>query len=323
VPGAKGDAALFGDVGAMTNPEHLATAVRQRLKNLNSAYDFQTMLVLYALERLLYRLGQSAYQKQFVLKGALLFNVWLGRSSRATRDVDLLGFGDSTPERIEGIFRELCDLDVEADGLEFRAETVSSVGIKPGCEYEGVRVNLVAFLAGTRTRISVQIDVGFGDAVTPAPVSIEFPVLLSFPAPQVLAYPRETVVAEKFQAIVMLGMSNTRLKDFYDLWVLATVFSFDGVVLGEALRATFDRRGSLLPEKLADVVALTSLFAADVQKQQAWRAFLRKQQLGDGELSLTEVAAKIQDFLLPVSLVVGKKEVFVGSWDGVTGFWQR
>ncbi len=110
----------------MTNPENLATAVRQRLKNLNSAYDFQTMLVLYALERLLYRLGQSAYQKQFVLKGALLFNVWLGHSSRATRDVDLLGFGDSTPERIEGIFRELCDLDVEADGLEFRAETVSS-----------------------------------------------------------------------------------------------------------------------------------------------------------------------------------------------------
>ncbi len=158
----------------------------------------------------------------------------------------------------------------------------------------------------------MQIDVGFGDAVTPAPVSIEFPVLLSFPAPQILAYPRETVVAEKFQAIVMLGMGNTRLKDFYDLWVLATVFSFDGAVLGEALRATFDRRGSFLPEKLADVVALTELFAADVQKQQAWRAFLRKQQLGDVELSLMEVAAKIQDFLLPVSLVVGKKGVFVG-----------
>jgi predicted nucleotidyltransferase component of viral defense system len=299
----------------MNNPEHIADSVRQKLKNLNSIYDFQTMLVLYALERLLYRLGQSPYRTQFVLKGALLFNIWLGRSSRATRDVDLLGFGESTPERIESIFRELCSLTVEPDGLEFKAESIASTGIKPGCEYEGIRINLLAYLAGTRTRIPLQIDVGFGDAVTPAPISIEFPALLSFPAPQVLAYPRETVVAEKFQAMVMLGMSNTRMKDFYDLWVLATNFSFDGAILAKALQATFERRRSTLPVRLSDVVAWTSLFSADSQKQQAWQAFLRKQQLIIPELDLMTVAVKIQEFLLPVSAVVNKKEAFVGSWD--------
>jgi predicted nucleotidyltransferase component of viral defense system len=139
----------------MTKSEQLAASVRQRLKNLTGTNDFQTTLVLYALERLLYRLSQSAYQQQFVLKGALLFNIWLEHSYRSTRDADFLSFGDRTPERIEDIFRELCVLDVEADGLEFATDSVISSRIKADCEYEGVRVNLVAYLAGTRTRIPV------------------------------------------------------------------------------------------------------------------------------------------------------------------------
>jgi predicted nucleotidyltransferase component of viral defense system len=306
----------------MTKSEQLAASVRQRLKNLTGTNDFQTTLVLYALERLLYRLSQSVYQQQFVLKGALLFNIWLEHSYRSTRDADFLSFGDSTPERIEEIFRELCVLDVEADGLEFATDSVISSRIKADREYEGVRVNLVAYLAGTRTRIPVQVDVGFGDAVTPNPIAIEFPVLLSFPAPQILSYPRETVVAEKFQAMVMLGMSNTRLKDFYDLWVLATDFSFDGTVLGAALTATFARRKSLLPQTVADVVALTPLFAADAQKQQAWRAFLRKHPSIATELSLMEVVAIIQDFLLPVSAIASSGEVFSGKWVGGQREWQ-
>lgn len=306
----------------MTTPEQIAASVRQRLKNLTGSSDFQTTLVLYALERLLYRLSQSNYQQQFVLKGALLFNIWSERSHRATRDVDLLGFGDSTPERIEGIFRELCVLSVVADGLEFAEVSVASSRIKADCEYEGVRINLIAYLAGTRTRIPVQVDVGFGDAITPSPVSVEFPALLNFPAPQVLSYPRETVVAEKFQAMVMLGMSNTRLKDFYDLWVLASDFSFDGVVLGAALTATFDRRRTPLPQSLAEVVALTPLFTADSQKQQTWKAFLRKHQLATTELSLMDVVERIQEFVLPVSAVVSKGEVFVGQWEQDRGSWQ-
>jgi predicted nucleotidyltransferase component of viral defense system len=305
----------------MTKSEQLAASVRQRLKNLTGTNDFQTTLVLYALERLLYRLSQSAYQQHFVLKGALLFNIWLEHSYRSTRDADFLSFGDSTPERIEAIFRELCVLNVETDGLEFATNSVISSRIKADCEYEGVRVNLVAYLAGTRTRIPVQVDVGFGDAVTPSPIAIEFPVLLSFPAPQILSYPRETVVAEKFQAMVMLGMSNTRLKDFYDLWVLATDFSFDGTVLGAALTATFERRKSRLPQTVADVVALTPLFTADAQKQQAWKAFLRKHPSIATELSLMEVVEIIQEFLLPVSAIAREGEVFSGRWIGGQREW--
>jgi predicted nucleotidyltransferase component of viral defense system len=306
----------------MTKPEQLTASVRQRLKNLTGTTDFQTMLVRYALERLLYRLSQSNYRQQFVLKGALLFDIWLEHSHRATRDVDFLGFGDSTPTRIEEIFRELCSIDVIADGLEFAVSSVVSSRIKADCEYEGVRINLLAYLAGTRTQIPVQVDVGFGDAITPSPVSVEFPALLNFPAPQVLSYPRETVVAEKFQAMVLLGMSNTRLKDFYDLWILATHFSFDGIVLGAALTATFERRRTPLPRTCTDVVALTPLFTTDVQKQQAWKAFFRKHQLVANELSLTEVVEIIQKFILPVSAMVSKGEFFVRQWDGDLREWQ-
>jgi predicted nucleotidyltransferase component of viral defense system len=306
----------------MTKPEQIAASVRQRLKNLTGNSDFQTTLVLYALERLLYRLSQSNYQQQFVLKGALLFNIWSERSHRATRDADLLSFGDSTPARIEDIFRELCVIDVIADGLEFAVDSVASSRIKADCEYQGVRITIIAYLAGTRTRIPVQVDVGFGDAITPNPVSVEFPALLNFPAPRVLSYPRETVVAEKFQAMVMLGMSNTRLKDFYDLWVLAEDFSFDGTVLGAALTATFERRRTPLPQTLSEVVALTPLFAADSQKQQAWKAFLRKHQLMTTELSLIEVAERIQKFIMPVSVVVNSGKLFVGKWDCEQRYWQ-
>ncbi len=299
----------------MNKPEQLAASVRQRLKNLTGTTDFQTILVRYALERLLYRLSQSSYRQQFVLKGALLFDIWLERSHRATRDVDFLGFGDSTPIRIEEIFRELCSIDVVADGLEFAVSSVVSSRIKADCEYEGVRINLLTYLAGTRTQIPVQVDVGFGDAITPDPISVAFPVLLSFPAPQVLSYPRETVVAEKFQAMVMLGMSNTRLKDFYDLWVLATNFSFDGIVIGAALTATFERRRTPLPQTRAEVIALTPLFTNDAQKQQAWKAFFRKHQLVANELSLIEVVEIIQEFILPVSEIVSSGELFSGQWD--------
>jgi hypothetical protein len=298
----------------MTEAEKIAASVRQRLKNLTGTADFQTILVLYALERLLYRLGRSPYQTKFVLKGALLFNIWLDRPWRSTRDADLLGFGENTPERIVAIFRELCNLPVPADGLEFIADSVTSSIIKPDQEYQGVRINLLAYLAGTRTRIPVQVDVGFGDAITPNPIAIEFPPLLNFPAPQLLSYPRETVVAEKFQAMVLLGMSNTRLKDFYDLWVLATDFSFDGTVLGAALQATFARRRTELPQTVEQVVALTSVFAANSQKQQAWAGFLRKHQLTGMDLDLMAVVELLRVFLLPVSAAGSHSELFVGNW---------
>lgn len=297
----------------MNESDRMAASVRQRLKNLTGAADFQSTLLLYALERLLYRLSQSDYRLQFVLKGALLFNLWSEHPSRATRDVDLLGFGENSPGRITEIFRELCALPVVEDGLLFASETVSSARIKPDQEYEGVRITLIAYLSGTRTKVDIQIDVGFGDAVTPAPLLMEFPPLLNLPAPQLLSYPRETVVAEKFQAMVLLGMSNTRMKDFYDLWRLATDFDFDGAVLGAALKATFDRRRTKLPESIDDVVVLTPIFADSLLKQQAWRAFLRKNRLAI-DLDLVAVTALIEAFLLPVSRAISRSDQFLGQW---------
>jgi hypothetical protein len=158
--------------------------------------------------------------------------------------------------------------------------------------------------------------VGFGDAITPEPVKIEFPPMLDFPAPQLLSYPRETVVAEKFQAMVLLGMSNTRLKDFYDLWILATDFSFDGSILSAALKATFNRRQTRLPQTSDEVVALTEAFAGNPQKQQAWRGFLRKHQLGT-ELELGAVVKRLDAFLMPVSGAANRGEPFASKWDGV------
>jgi predicted nucleotidyltransferase component of viral defense system len=299
----------------MNAAERMAASVRQRLKNSAGSTDFQTVLVRYGLERLLYRLGRSPYRERFVLKGALLFNIWLDSSWRATRDADLLGFGDNTPAQIEQIFRELCELPVVVDGLVFAADSISSSIIKPDQKYKGVRIELLAYLAGTR----IQVDVGFGDAITPEPVEIEFPPMLDFPAPQLLSYPRETVVAEKFQAMVLLGMSNTRLKDFYDLWILATDFSFDGSTLAAALKATFERRQTKLPQHLDEVVALTAAFAGSLSKQQAWRGFLRKHQLGT-DLELAIVVARIAEFLMPVSVAASSGERFALRWDKA---WQQ
>jgi predicted nucleotidyltransferase component of viral defense system len=300
----------------MNAAERMAASVRQRLKNSAGGTDFQTVLVRYGLERLLYRLGQSPYRERFVLKGALLFNIWLASSWRATRDADLLGFGDNTPEQIMAIFKELCELPVAVDGLVFAADSVTSSIIKPDQKYQGVRIELLAYLAGTRTKIPLQVDVGFGDAITPEPVEIEFPPMLDLPAPQLLSYPRETVVAEKFQAMVLLGMSNTRLKDFYDLWILATDFSFDGSTLAAALKATFDRRQTRLPQTIDEVVALTEAFAGNPQKQQAWRGFLRKHQLGT-ELELGVVVKRLDTFLMPVSGAANRGEPFASKWDCV------
>jgi hypothetical protein len=180
----------------MNANERMAASVRQRLKNSAGGTDFQTVLVGYGLERWLYRLGASTYRERFVLKGALLFNIWLSSARRSTRDADLLGFGDNAPDRVVAIFRELCNLPVAADGLVFVADSVTSTIIKADQKYRGVRIELLAYLAGMRTKIPLQVDVGFGDAITPEPIGIEFPTILDFPAPQILSYPRETVVAE-------------------------------------------------------------------------------------------------------------------------------
>jgi predicted nucleotidyltransferase component of viral defense system len=293
-------------------PRNLAASVRQRLMNIarQQKEAFDLVLIRYALERLLYRLSQTHHHDRFVLKGAMLFQIWSGQIHRPTRDLDLLGQGSPSPTDFEQIFRDVCNQEVDDDGLEFRGETIRAEQMKEDEEYQGLRLKLEARLAAAR--IPIQIDIGFGDAVTPDPVEIIYPTLLEFPAPTLQAYPRETVVAEKFQAAVMLGIANSRMKDFYDLWTLARGFEFSGSMLCEAIRATFDRRKTALPT--ASPLAFTVEFTEDDQKLRQWAAFVRKGKLDADGLSLSAIAKILEAFLMPPTTAIVHGEKFDGHW---------
>lgn len=277
-------------------PVNLEASVRQRLLTLSRIRneDFDYILRRYALERLLYRLAKSEYADKFVLKGAVLFTAWSKSIHRPTRDLDLLGYGDTSEDRVRDVFSKICQVIVEADGLKFDVSSIQIAEIREEQEYQGQRVKLTAKL-GT-IRIPVQVDIGFGDVVTPAVENIDYPTLLDFPAPRISAYPRETVIAEKLQAIVSLGMFNSRMKDFYDLWIISKQFSFQGDVLIEAIRATFKRRSTQIPGTTP--VAFTEEFATDVDKSTQWRAFLRRSNLGEKETELQQVIDELKDFLI-------------------------
>ena len=253
--------------------KNMAVSVRDRLLNLarERGEDFQLILTRYGLERLLYRLGKSDYRDLFILKGAMLFVLWSDQPHRPTRDVDFLGFGDSSETGLKTVFRELCEIPVEDDGLTLIADSIQVDAIRDDTEYGGMRVKLFGELAGAR--ILIQADIGFGDAVTPDPRNIEYPTLLDNPAPFLKAYPRETVVAEKYQALVNLGMANSRMKDFYDIWIISSEFDFDGLTLSEAISNTFSRRHTPLPEHVP--FGLSPEFYRDSQKNTQWSAFVR------------------------------------------------
>ena len=231
----------------MKNP---AASVHARLaqRRTKTGEDYNVLLVRFTLERFLYRLSRSSHREQFVLKGAMLFALWEPEMHRATRDLDLLGFGQSTPERLADIFRELCNLEVEADGVDFDPRSVRCEDIRAQDEYAGIRVKLRATVG--KAVVPLQVDVGFGDALPVAPEEITFPVLLGMAAPKLRAYSRETVVAEKLEAIVKLGMLNTRFKDYFDLHYLAQKFPFEGALLVQSIAGTFARRGTAFPEGL-------------------------------------------------------------------------
>jgi len=256
-------------------PKNLPASIRQKLLDLARARndDFGLILVKYGLERILYRLSRSAHRDVFVLKGALLFELWTHKTYRPTRDADFLARGDNAPERFVHIFRTLCVMEVEPDGLTFDPDSVKAEHITEDADYEGVRVTFTAYL--DRARIPIQIDIGFGDAITPGPVETEYPTLLPAPGPRLLAYPKETVVAEKFEAIVKLGIANTRMKDFYDLQVHSRTLAFDGKTLSEAIRKTFRTRGTELPTE-GMPLAFTPEFYDDESKRRQWTAFCAK-----------------------------------------------
>jgi hypothetical protein len=256
---------------------NLAASIRARLKQHADAskQDFNLTLTQYGLERLLYRLSISRHAANYLLKGALLFSLWYDEPHRPTRDADLLGYGPDDIDTAVSIFREIGQIEVE-DGIAFEPGSVRGSEIRKEAGYGGVRIDLQAKLDGAR--IALQVDIGFGDAVTPAPEPVNYPVLLDdLPAPQLRAYPKYTVVAEKFHAVCLLGMANTRMKDYFDLWVLLTEETLDTAELHRAVQATFARRRLDIPE--ATPVGLSDAFAQDATKQKQWTAFLKKNRL--------------------------------------------
>ena len=256
---------------------NVGASVRARLKNRSDATreDYNLLLTRYGLERLLYRLSVSAHASNFLLKGALLFLLWHELPHRPTRDADLLGFGDADVDSVVAVFRDVCAVACD-DGMRFDPGAIRGSVIRKQAGYGGVRIEIPATLDGAQ--LALQVDVGFGDVVTPQAQVVTYPVLLDDqPAPQLRAYPKYTVCAEKLQALCLLAMANTRLKDYFDLWLLLREGDLDHALLAQAIAATFARRGTDLPPEWP--IGLTDAFATDAAKQRQWQAFLRKNRL--------------------------------------------
>ena len=293
-------------------PADLVTSVRQRLLHLSRerGEDFQFVLTRFAVERFLYRLSRSRYSGQFVLKGAMLVNIWMGGSHRPTRDLDLLGYGDASPAHLASVFSEACEVNVAPDGLAFDGSSIQVTEIREDQEYQGQRVRLLARLG--KAICAVQVDIGFGDAVVPEAHMTEYPAVLDFPAPIIQAYPPETVVSEKLQAMVALGMVNSRMKDFYDLRVIARQFTFEGSKVVAAIRATFERRRTRIPHFAPP--ALSEEFASDRDKRAQWRAFVSRAGLRHRVDDLPEVVNELGIFLVPPLSAAAAGTAFNQIW---------
>ena len=277
--------------------------------------DYSLLLNRFALERLLLRISTSPHANRFLLKGALLFALWYDEPHRPTRDADLLGFGADDEANLIATFRDIAAMEV-GDGIVFDLESVKADAIREGNTYGGTRITLVARIGSTRC--ALQIDVGFGDAVTPEPQTIAYPTLLKdFQAPTLRAYPVYTVIAEKYQALVMLGQANSRMKDFYDLAVIARRSELDGATLAAALAATFARRQTALPSERP--LALTSQFSQDPAKRRQWQAFLNKNRITAG--SLTDTVGLLNLLLWPPTEVATANSQTTATWRPASERW--
>jgi len=283
----------------MTAPKNLAASVKARLFAVAERRDesFNLLMVRFGVERLLYRLSQSRHADKFLLKGAMLFALWDEKAHRPTQDVDFLAFGPTELEDIAAVFREIVATPVPADGLVFQPDSIRVEHIREADAYGGVRVRLVALLG--KGEVPLQVDLGSGDVVTPAPEKSIFPALLDFPAPHIRSYPIYTVVAEKFEAMVKLGITNSRMKDFYDLWFLSRRFDFDGATLHKAIHATFARRQTALSDELP--YPLTDAFGKEVSKQTQWTGFLGKNKLTGPSRQFADVVVLLRQFIGPVA----------------------
>lgn len=297
----------------------LEASVRARLQNIarQSGRPFAEVLQHYGIERFLYRVSKSEYTSKFVLKGALLFTAWQIPERRITLDIDLSARMDNHVENIEKTIRTVCGLRIDPDGIVFDAETVKGAKIKENADYEGVRVKFLGFLE--RSRIPMQIDVGFGDTIYPKSRVIDYPVILDFPKPHLKGYPQESVISEKFEAMVKLGSLNSRMKDFYDVWLMMRQFDFNGTDLSEALKRTFNNRNTDLP-------ADKPLFAEEIydegsDRQTLWKAFLRKGDIKHSPAKLALIARDIETFLTEPITSLNKGLDFKKTWKAA-GYWK-
>lgn len=298
-------------------PENIAHSVHQRLLNKAKITDrpFNELFQYYAMERFLYRLCQSKYAGKYVLKGALMLRVWQAPMARPTMDIDMLGQTGNDIGIIVKQFKEICDVDVEPDGLEFDPESIRAERITEEADYEGLRLRIMGKLGNAH--ISLQIDIGFGDVVFPKPKRDVFPTILDFAPPELLCYSRESMVAEKFEAMVRHGELNSRMKDFYDIWLLARQFDFDGSILLEAVRKTFRNRKVEIPEHIS---AFMKDFA--VRKEKQWQIFCRRLATKGISEDFGQVTKFVSDFLQPVADAIISAKSFDKYWNA-SGSWQK
>ena len=290
---------------------NLPASVHQRLLNKakESSRPFNEILQYFTIERFIYRLSKSPHADQFILKGALMFAAWCGPASRPTMDIDLLGKIDNQLDTITAVMKDACQTKVDPDGVSFDADTVDAVRITEDAEYEGVRVRVRGSLG--KIRISIQIDIGFGDVIVPNASTVSYPAILDFPAPELKGYTMESTIAEKFQAMVKLGVLNSRMKDFYDIWFLSRSFDFKGEILGEAIQKTFEKRKT--PVNL-EAALFDPSFGMDRDKNVQWRGFIRKAKLIGAPDTFEDIVVAVKRFLEPLAASIAERKAFNNIW---------
>ena len=298
--------------------KNIEASVKAQLQNKAKETNrpFAEILRYYGMERFLYRFSKSKYADKFVLKGALLFAVWQMPERRTTLDIDFLGRFDNQVVAIETVMRDVCDVAVDPDGIKFDSTTVQGLKIKEDADYEGVRIKFTGFL--DRARIPMQIDVGFGDIIHPKIRVINYPVILDFPKPHLNGYPQESVISEKFEAMIKLGLLNSRMKDFYDIWLMTRQFEFKGANIAIAIKKTFNNRKTDIPKK-------KPLFADEIydeksDRQMLWSAFLKKGDMQHTPKTLSETAKTIERFLLEPILSLNGNVAFDKTWKSPKGW---
>ncbi len=293
----------------MKSTKNISASVRQRLLNRSKTdkRPFNELLQYYAMERFLYRLSKSSHADHYILKGALMLRAWRSPEFRATMDIDMLGRTSNEEANIVAQIRDIIALDVDSDGLVFDPDSIQTEQITEDADYEGIRIRFRGLL-GT-ARINMQIDIGFGDIVYPEPEEADLPTMLDSPAPRLLCYSRESSIAEKFEAMVKLGFLNSRMKDFYDIWLLSRQFHFEQATLAEAIRLTFEQRGIVLP---SDIDAFSETFIDTKQSQ--WMAFYKRLKQDHIPASFQDIVAEVESFLLPIVSSIFQETPTITSW---------